>query len=350
MADKKLTDAGIGAITTPTDDDLMYIVDEPGTVPASKKITWANIKATLKTYLDTLYVPLPAPSGGSNSICDGRLTLESGVPVSKTDQVDKTVIYFTPYKGNKIALYDGASAWTILTFAELSLNVSAYTASKPYDIWAYNNGGAVALASTVWTNATTRATALATVDGVLCKTGATQYRYIGTIYMDAGSKLQITFGLTPAAGGSAPMLYVYNEYNKVIATFESMDSTNSWAYTTTSYQAKNNNVNNAFKFINGNILNISVNGTGAGTNTGANASCYVGLGIDSATVNSAILNPTNQPTANYPAVTSFALGYNAAVGYHYIQEIELGQANQTFLGDNSSPPNSQTGAVYHTEM
>jgi len=41
MADTKLT--GLTAITTPTLDDLLYLVDNPGGTPASRKITVANL-------------------------------------------------------------------------------------------------------------------------------------------------------------------------------------------------------------------------------------------------------------------------------------------------------------------
>jgi hypothetical protein len=41
------------ALTTPADADRMIIVDNSASL--AKRITWANIKATLKTYFDTLY-------------------------------------------------------------------------------------------------------------------------------------------------------------------------------------------------------------------------------------------------------------------------------------------------------
>ena len=52
MANKKISE--LTELTTPTDADIVPIVDDADTT--TKKTTWANIKATLKTYFDTLYV------------------------------------------------------------------------------------------------------------------------------------------------------------------------------------------------------------------------------------------------------------------------------------------------------
>jgi len=139
-------------------------------------------------------------SGGTKP-AEGRLTLESGVPVSSTDQADKTTLYYTPYVGETIALYDGSSSWTLINFAELSLDISGFTASKPYDIFCYNNSGTPALEGLVWTDGSTRATALTMQD----KAGATTRRYLGTIYMAAAQKCD----------DSVAARYVWNMYNQV---------------------------------------------------------------------------------------------------------------------------------------
>jgi hypothetical protein len=121
-----------------------------------------------------------------NDVADGRLTITSGVPVVSSSF--GSTLYYTPFRGNRMSLYSG-SIWQILTFSELSLAVNTLTNDKPADIWAYNNGGVVALDFTVWTNATTRATALTIQDGVIVKSGATTRRYLGTVYPVTGQIL-----------------------------------------------------------------------------------------------------------------------------------------------------------------
>ena len=48
------------AMTTPVDADRMIIVDNSASL--DKKITWANIKATLKSYFDAIYATLASPT------------------------------------------------------------------------------------------------------------------------------------------------------------------------------------------------------------------------------------------------------------------------------------------------
>lgn len=103
-----------------------------------------------------------AAGGGSNSTADGRLTLTSGTPVTTSDVTAATTIYYTPYAGNGIALFDGTSTWTVRTFSELSLSLSGFTANTNYDIFAHWTGSAVALEAESWgTNTSYSGTGLA---------------------------------------------------------------------------------------------------------------------------------------------------------------------------------------------
>lgn len=57
------------------------------------------------------------------SICQGRLTLVSGNPVPLAATISST-IYFTPYIGNLIGIYNGSSSvWSQIPFSELSLPI-----------------------------------------------------------------------------------------------------------------------------------------------------------------------------------------------------------------------------------
>jgi len=135
----------------------------------------------------------------------GRLTPTSANPYGTGDVADVSTVYYTPANGNRIALYDGASAWDVITFTEGTIDVTALTASKPYDVFCYNSGGTATLETLVWTNDTTRATGLTQQDGVLVKSGATTRRYLGCIYVDAGTVTQ----------DSNTARYISNHYNAI---------------------------------------------------------------------------------------------------------------------------------------
>jgi hypothetical protein len=111
-------------------------------------------------------------------IFQARLTLTSATPVTTSDVTGAGTLYLTPYKGNKIAVYNG-TRWKLMALTEISLAITA-TSGSVYDVFVYDNSGTLTLETLVWTNTTTRATALAYQDGVLCKTGALTRRYVGT--------------------------------------------------------------------------------------------------------------------------------------------------------------------------
>lgn len=79
-------------------------------------------------------------SGNSPRICDGRLTLTSGAPVTTTDVSGASTAYFAPYNGNQIALFDG-TRWKTLTFTQLTIPIGSLDRHRLYDVFLYDNGG-----------------------------------------------------------------------------------------------------------------------------------------------------------------------------------------------------------------
>lgn len=166
-------------------------------------------------------------AGGAYGPVNGRLTLTSGLPVTTADVTGATSIFFTPYQGNLISLFDGVSFWTTLTFSELTLNLGTLTSGLPYDVFAYNNAGTVALRSPVaWTNTTTRATALTLQNGVYVKAGATTDRYLGTF----------TTTSTTQTEDSAAKRLLWNYYNRVPRFLLVNDTTATWQYTVATWR------------------------------------------------------------------------------------------------------------------
>lgn len=71
---------GATAKATPVDADTVAIIDSAAS-NVLKKVTWSNIKATLKTYFDTVYnlYVHPNHSGDVTSVADGATTIAANV-------------------------------------------------------------------------------------------------------------------------------------------------------------------------------------------------------------------------------------------------------------------------------
>lgn len=83
MADQKISQ--LTNYATPLDADVVPVVDTANTV--TKKTTWANFKATLKSYFDTLYAA--ALTSDENYVTDAQLTVIGNT--SGTNTGDQTI-------------------------------------------------------------------------------------------------------------------------------------------------------------------------------------------------------------------------------------------------------------------
>jgi hypothetical protein len=253
-----------------------------------------------------------------NQTVNGRLTLESGEPVSTTDQTAKTTLYFTPYKGNQIALYNG-TAWGIHSFSELSLSLSGYTADTNYDIFVYDNSGTLTLESTAWTDGTTRATALDTQNGVYVKSGATTRRYLGTIR---------TTATTGQCEDSEDRRFVFNYYNQTRRKIQSTigSPTGNHTYTTATWRSYYNSTTV------GTTRNEFVIGIDQLTRTDIMASFklgYVCFGYDS----TSLPVETDVAAGDFTSTLNTHAFFGSQVlsdGYHYVQAMEYGQTGGVF--------------------
>ena len=133
-----------------------------------------------------------------------RLSLTTGNPNNSADSASVSTLYYTPYHGDAIQLYNG-SAWKIYNLTELSLSLTL-TSGKNYDIFInYNSGTPVMVLGSAWTSDTARADELAYQNGRLVKSGTPAYLYVGTIRANG----------TNTTIDSEIYRYVYNHYNRL---------------------------------------------------------------------------------------------------------------------------------------
>lgn len=260
-------------------------------------------------------------SGGSvQQVSNGRLTLTTGVPVLTTDVTAAATLFFTPYNGNKVLIWNG-TAFAATTFAELSLNIAALAADTVYDIFV-SNSVAPALSAVAWASSSARAAAIARVNGILAN--AANDTYLGTIATNSATRCNMMFAPAAANGGSANRLDVWNMYNRVDVESVNIDNAANYLYKA-GLRPKNNNANNDITFVVGvaedffDALNITQNDISA-TTTVTN----VAIGLNATAIHAQSLQTMAQPPGGGNAGMIASLRIVPPIGRNFVRPLEEG--------------------------
>ena len=272
----------------------------------------------------------------------GRLTASSTAPVTTSDTTSAT-LYYLPYTSETVSVYTG-SAWGSedIGSSGISLDVSALTADRTYDIYV---DGTPALVAKSWGSHTAGTgerdgTHYPTkLDGVWVNAAANTQRYLGTIrtVSSTGTKCRDT---------SAQRL-VWNVQNRVERHSSATQGSN-WTYSTATWREANGNTTA------GAGRTEIVQGLGEdaiyatlhmhGENGGSTGSFVaVGIGINSITANSAqVVDASYVTSLGLSRYFNTSASYSGSLpaGYSYVQWLEQAGANgtTTWYGDVGSGP------------
>jgi hypothetical protein len=262
---------------------------------------------------------------------DGRLTLTTATPVTTADVSAATTLYYTPFTGTAIALYTGA-IWVLRSFAEMSLTAAGGqfpTPSKLYDIFMDYNDGTPQLQAAVWTNDTTRATALVRQDGVWVKTGDTQQRYLGTVYLNGSSQFTHT----------TRQRLVWNADQRRPASLLVQDTTNTWTYNGAAWRQARATATNQIELVSGladSAITVTVVASAKNDTGGSAYAAAIGEGSGTTASTTPLAQPrafaddTHISPLAATATTVPAIGY---VNYAWLEYAEV-TGTTTFYGDN----------------
>jgi hypothetical protein len=198
----------------------------------------------------------------------GYLTLTSGTPIITADVISAAAVYYTPYVGNFVPIYDGSIlAQTLFSELTLTLSGTGHALNTIYDVfafiipatttvqigtgpaWATSTAGAGDRGTGAGTTELTRVGGLLTnAQSMTARNGGTTYTipanqatYLGSIFID-GTAGQVT---CHRSWGQSRKSGVWNAYNRQRIYLQAGDSTASWNYTTGTIRASNNSSANS---------------------------------------------------------------------------------------------------------
>ena len=310
---------------------------------------------------EIIFVFTANKAGGSSTstvtVPQGRLTLQSGVPVMTTTQAAKTTIFYSPYTGLLVPLYDGtafamASIGTELsqTTTDTTKSPAAVVANSLYDLFVWNDAAGTMRCTRgpAWTSATARSagTALVMVNGIWLNNAAitngpaaSRGTYVGTVRSNAASQIDWTYG-TVAAGGGAGVFGVWNAYNRRLVISMSGNSVDTWSYASTTVRAANASTTFRHSFVCG----LAEDAFEADYCAMAETMGVVGIGYDVTNAFSG-RQGVSYAASNAPVTVTGAYAATA-LGFHFFQACEASEGTSNFYGDDGVPLRQQSGLTF----
>lgn len=286
----------------------------------------------------------------------GRLTGTTAVPVTTSDVTAAATVYWSPYLGGTYPVF-GSAVWSFRTTAELSLALDSNAvhtgyqqSGKNFDFFLMNDSGTDRLVTgPAWSTDTTRGIGAGTTEltrrnGILVNANsmtvkfdtsastktvaANEGTYVGSMRMTANGQTE----------DSATKRFLWNMYNRTARKLFRKDTTDTWNYSTASFQQANASSANQVEIINGidedsvllYLVGRAVNSTATVRNV------FIAIGLDSTTAKAADSTAsrgqiTNSVFFSMPAAYSGFPG----LGYHFLTWLEQGAGadTQTWAGD-----------------
>ena len=265
-------------------------------------------------------------------VCQGRLTFLTNTPVTHTNISLATNLYFTPYIGNQISLYTN-SKWKMYDFTQITFDLRAvsWSYNYNYDVFIYDASGTLTLVIIQWASDFVRYIALAYQDGILVKSDALNYRYLGTLYGGYRSGYAGIWGYDTVS-----QRYLYNHYNKVLRHGFSCPNYNDNNAQTTYAVSAGTTMAALLPYIefvigepNGDVIHSSL--TYRAT-VGAAATAHVGIGLD---VGSDVRCSAVLATASTIENGNITIPIIAVSGYHSLRfKAGAVTAAATFVADD----------------
>jgi hypothetical protein len=297
----------------------------------------------------------------------GFLTLTSGTPIITADVLAGTAVYYTPYTGNLIPLYDG-TRFVNYEFAELTLTLaSQHAINTIYDVFAWLEAGVVTIGtgpawSTITAGSGARGTGAGTTQltrtkGLYLNTvamtarnssttysvGALRATYLGSIVMD-GTAGQITCHRT---AGPSRKWSVWNAYNRRPVWLRVFDSTASWTYGANIVRQSNGAAGNTARVLVG-LQEEPVSARfDQWLNLGNSDAGSIGIGWNSITAYSGLAG-FMQGGASDAIQASVSATHTelAAIGVHNVNCLEMADAG-TSMGWNGTEPKMRMEVLWN---